>query len=208
MLCGGRKTANKYHGHVWGVLAVYGPHWVCHSSQQCVLSRSTLLSLQLALQGYCPKWALPFVYYPGLGCTGQVLRYSARAQTRFAVRTVPFPGPSSSGDPVLDKHTLPRGMMHLITSLDPAAQFPWCTAGVMFQVCCVSPLGSYSLTAALLLDVNHPGSQEDLVSNWEPAHSLVEDAISGAKIVPGLPVLAIARLPLCLQWGMGQSAAG
>ena len=28
----------------------------------------------------------------------------------------------------------------------------------------------------LLTDVNHPGSQEDMVSNWEPAHSLVEDA--------------------------------
>ena len=28
----------------------------------------------------------------------------------------------------------------------------------------------------LLVDVNHPGSQEDVVSNWEPARSLVEDA--------------------------------
>ena len=27
----------------------------------------------------------------------------------------------------------------------------------------------------LLADVNHPGSQEDMVSNWKPAHSLVED---------------------------------
>ena len=90
----------------------------------------------------------------------------------------------------------------------PAALFPGCAEGVPSQVCCVSPLGSWSLAATLLADVNHPGSQEDLVSNWEPAHSVVEDAISGAKIVPGLPALAIARLPLCLQWGMGQSAAG
>ena len=29
---GGRNTANKYHWRVWGVLAVYGPHWVCPSS--------------------------------------------------------------------------------------------------------------------------------------------------------------------------------
>ena len=28
----------------------------------------------------------------------------------------------------------------------------------------------------LLADVNHPGSQEDVVSNWEPAPSLAEDA--------------------------------
>ena len=36
----------------------------------------------------------------------------------------------------------------------------------------------------VLADVNCPGSQEDLVSNWEPAQGLVEDAISGDKIVP------------------------
>ena len=33
----GRDTAKKYHWHVWGVLAVKGPHWVCHSLRQCVL---------------------------------------------------------------------------------------------------------------------------------------------------------------------------
>ena len=38
-----------------------------------------------------------------------------------------------------------------------------------------------------------------MVSNWEPAHSSVEDAISGAKIAPCLPALAVTRLPLCLQ---------
>ena len=31
----GRDTTNKYCGHVWGVLTVYGPHWVCPSSR-CV----------------------------------------------------------------------------------------------------------------------------------------------------------------------------
>ena len=47
----------------------------------------------------------------------------------------------------------------------------------------------------LLVDVNRPRSQEDLVSNWEPAHSLVEDAVSGAEFAPCLPALAVARLP-------------
>ena len=62
----------------------------------------------------------------------------------------------------------------------------------------------------LLVDVNHPGSQEVLVSNWEPAHSLVEDAISGAEIASGLLALAVARLALSLwrrAWGRGQSTA-
>ena len=28
VLWGGRDTANRYDWHVWGVLTVYGPHWV------------------------------------------------------------------------------------------------------------------------------------------------------------------------------------
>ena len=46
----------------------------------------------------------------------------------------------------------------------------------------------------LLVDANHPGSQEDFVSNWEPAHSLVEEAVSGAKIAP----FRLWLLPACL----------
>ena len=49
ILWGGRDTANKYRWFVWGMLAVYGPHWVCPSSRWCVLPGSTLLSLQGAL---------------------------------------------------------------------------------------------------------------------------------------------------------------
>jgi len=75
--------------------------------------------------------------------------------------------------------------------------------GVSFQVCSVSPLGSWSLAVTLLADVYPPGSQEDLVSNWEPGHSLVEDAFSGAKIAPRLLALDVACLPLCLWWGDG-----
>ena len=33
VLWGGRNTANKYHWHVWGVLAVSQPHCVCPCSQ-------------------------------------------------------------------------------------------------------------------------------------------------------------------------------
>ena len=54
----------------------------------------------------------------------------------------------------------------------------------------------------LSTDVNWPGSQEDLVSNWEHARSLVEDAISGAEIVPYVPALAVTCLPLG-GWGEG-----
>ena len=37
---------------------------------------------------------------------------------------------------------------------------------------------------------------------------MVEDAFSGAEIAPHLPALDVTRLPLCLQRGMGRSAAG
>ena len=70
VLCGGRNTANKYHWHVWGVLAVSGPHWICPSSRWCVLSWSTLLRLQVALQGNSPRQALGCVHFPGLSFSG------------------------------------------------------------------------------------------------------------------------------------------
>ena len=54
-----------------------------------------------------------------------------------------------------------------------------------------------------LEDLNRPGSQEDLFSNWEPAPSSVEDAVSGAEIAPHLLALAVACLPLCLWQGEG-----
>ena len=81
----------------------------------CVLSWSTLLRLQVALQGNCLKQALGCMYFPGL---------------------------SISGDQVLDKCTLPRRAVRLITSPFPATRFPGCTVGAPSQVCRVSPLGS------------------------------------------------------------------
>ena len=73
VLWGGRNTANKYPWHVWGVLTVAGPHWVCHSPRWHVLPGSTLLSLQGALQGDSPKWALHFVHFPGQSHSGSRL---------------------------------------------------------------------------------------------------------------------------------------
>ena len=77
VLWGGRGTANKYHWHVWGVLAVDGPHWVCHSPRRRVLPGSTLLRLQGALQGNCPKWALCFIHFPGLSHSGSQVLHKA-----------------------------------------------------------------------------------------------------------------------------------
>ena len=101
----------------------------------------------------------------------------------------------------------PGGAECLITSSTQAAVF-WVHSGTQSQVCCVSPLGSWSLAATLLADVNCPGSQEDLVSNWESAYSLVENAISGAEFTLCLLALVVAHLPPYLWQRMGLSAAG
>ena len=47
-----------------------------------------------------------------------------------------------------------------------------------------------------LADVNLPGSQEDMLRNWQPAHSSVENAVSAAEIGAALLALAAAPLPL------------
>ena len=67
---------------------------------------------------------------PGVSCTSQVratwvqvLRYSTRAQTLLGMRFVPFPGLSSSGDQVLEEHTVPVGPCILITSLVSGVPF-------------------------------------------------------------------------------------
>ena len=115
---------------------------------------------------------------------------------------MPLQGLSSSGYQVLDECTLQVGgaSYHL-----PCPSC--CFLGVQ-QECYLRCAMCLLWGANLLMDVNRPRHQEDLVSNWKPARSLVEDAISGAKIAPHLPVLAVARLPLCLWWGMGWSTAG
>ena len=67
----------------------------------CVLSRSTLLRLQVALQGNSPKQALGFAH---------------------------FPGPSISGDQVLGECTVPCDLCILTTSPVPDTWFPGCAA--------------------------------------------------------------------------------
>ena len=56
VLWGGRNTANKYRWHVWEVLAVSRPHWVCpHSQHMCFsslhCSGSSLLFQELSEVG-------------------------------------------------------------------------------------------------------------------------------------------------------------
>ena len=138
--------------------------------------------------------------FPDLSCSGSWVLYKGKD---LALHFVPFPGPRSSGDQVLGEHTVSGGLCVLCTSPVPAARFPVCITRAQSQVCHMSPLGSTSQTVTLTADVKYPGSQEDVVSNWEPAHSLVENAVSVAKIAAALCLvtLAVTHLFLCLQGG-------
>ena len=56
VLWGGRNTANKYHWHLWGVLTVYGPHWVCPQ-----LMAACAFWVYTAQAPGCSAWVLPKV---------------------------------------------------------------------------------------------------------------------------------------------------
>ena len=70
MLWGERNTAN--------ITGVCGECLQCLGHPDlppltvCVFSQSTLLGLQVVLQGNCLKWALGCVHFPGLSCSGLV----------------------------------------------------------------------------------------------------------------------------------------
>ena len=139
---GRRNTANKYPWHMWGMLAVSGPYWVvpansvcaflvytaqapgCSAGELskvgpglCALPRSTPLRFRLS---GTPQWHR--VSWACVLCPSQV--WAAQA-TRCLANTLS-----------------PGGAVCLITSPVPAAQFPGCAVGTLFQVCHVSPLGS------------------------------------------------------------------
>ena len=102
---------------------------------------------------------------------------------------------SSSGDQVLAEHTVPGGLCVLITSPVPDTMFSGHTARALSQVCHMSPLESLSRASTLLADVNHPGSQEDVVSSWEPAHSLLWGRDCSSPLPSGSGCQKPASLP-------------
>ena len=64
----------------------------------------------------------------------------------------------------------PSQLVFLLHHESTISGVPWVSSGELIPSC------------NILADVNQPGFQEDVVSNWEPGYSLAEDAVSGAKI--------------------------
>ena len=140
----GSNSANKYCWHMRVALAVDGPHWDCHGPRWHVFPGSTLLRLQGAPQGHCPKWTQGLVHFPVLSCLGSpVLRKSADPGGLCVLC------PSQvQGLRWLDawRAHSPRWAVHLIHLPDPRHSVSW--------VYHVSPLGSWSQAVTLLAYVN------------------------------------------------------
>ena len=133
----GRGAADRY-CCVWVALTVFRPHWVCPSSQVCVLSPSTLLRLPAALYGASPALHAVPVFW-----------YSTKAWTRWGLCFVPSPTGAAQAARSLTG-ALSRGAVRLFPSAVPAS----------VSVCLVSILGSWPLAATLPADVDHPEYQE------------------------------------------------
>ena len=185
------------------MLPVSRPHWICPHSQR--------------------------VCFPSLHCSGSRLLYQELSEVGPGLHALPRSKPLRfrfSGTPqrcrlgracvlcsfqvraaqvtrCLVSVVVPSWRLWLIASPIQAAQFSGCTMGAPSQLCCVSLLGRWFLAATLPVGVDHPESQEVLVSN-EACLQFGIGCLSGAVIAPFRLWLP---LPACLQWGMGRSTA-
>ena len=168
----------------------------------CVLSQSTLFRLQVVLQGNCLKRALGCMYFPGLSCSGSGSQVLPKGLDLVGPVFCALPRSKQLRRPGAWWVHSPQVGSESYHLPIPSHSVSWVAECTPSQVCCVPLLGSLSLAATLQVDVNCPASQEVLVSNWKPDHSLVGDAISGAKFVP-FWLWLLRACPPCFQWGMG-----
>ena len=143
VLWGGRNTANKYHWRVWGVLIVSWPHWVCPHSWHVCFSCLRCLGSRLLFQELSEAgpglYALP---------KSKLLRFSY------------------SGSP--QRRRLGWACI-LCPSQVRAVQVTRCLASMVADTYhlhhpCCSVFWVYNLRT-FSGDVDHPESQEILVSN-------------------------------------------
>ena len=107
----------------------------------CVLSPSTLLRLQVALQELSKAGPALRALPRSTPLRFRFLGTPQRHRLGWTCILCPTQIQAAKATRCLAS-TLSPGTVHLITSLVPAARFPGCTAGVPSQVCCGSPLES------------------------------------------------------------------
>ena len=109
---------------------------------RCVLSQSTLLRLQVALQGNCPKRALGCVHSPGLSCSGSGSRALHKGTDSVGPVLYALTRSEQLRQPGAWQVHCPRGDVSLNQLPGPHSLISHCATRVPSQVCGVSPLGS------------------------------------------------------------------
>ena len=103
MLWGRRKTANKYHWHVFTVIQ---PHWVCPTHSLCAFPVYTAQALGCSA-GNCLMLALGCMHTPGLSHSGSGSRVLLKGTDLVGPAFCACPRPSSD-DQVLGEHSHPQ----------------------------------------------------------------------------------------------------
>ena len=176
------------------MLTVIQPHWVCPCSRRVCFpslhcSDSRLLCRELSDAGpglhALPRSKLPRFRFSGTPQRQNLVgpAFGARAAARAAQVTR-----------CLARIFIPNWRLRLIPSPTPVTGF----LGVQ-RACCVSVLGSWSLAATLPAGVDHPESQEVMVSR-EACLQFGTGCLSGAAIAPFQLWLPS---PACLSRGWG-----
>ena len=173
-----------------------------------VLSHSTLLRLQVALQGYCPKQALRFMHFPGLSCSGSGSWVLCKGTDLVGRAFYALPRSKELRPPGAWQAHCPKWAVHLnhLPSPGPSvfqlhlesttSGVPYVSSGELISGC-DSPGRCQPSARKICLATGH------LLTVWWRMQ------VSGVEIAPCLLALAVAYLPLCLQWhGRGLYAAG
>ena len=165
----------------------------------CVLSRSTLHRLQVALHGNCLRQALGCMHFPGLSRGGSSSWVLHKGTDSVRPAFCALPRSEQLRRPGAWRAYAPQVGQCILSPLpSQVLSFLVCSGRAISGVMCVS-------SGELIFACDPPGRCQPsripgiLLSNWEPARSLVEDAISGAEFAPCLPAQAVARLPPWLQ---------
>ena len=108
----------------------------------CVISWSTLLRLQVALQGKCLKHSGLHELPRSKPLMFRLSGTPQRHRLGWACILCPSQVRAAQVTRCLSGTLSPARVVRLIISLVAATPFPGCSAGALFQVCCVSPLGN------------------------------------------------------------------
>ena len=142
VLWGGRNTANKYHWCVWGVFAVFQPHWVCPHSWHVYFSGLHSSGSRLLCQKLSEAGPRLCAFSKSKPLRFRFLSTPQRCRFSWACVLCPSQVCAAQVTRCLLSAVIPRWAVGLITSPIPATRFPGCTMGVPSQVCGVSLLGS------------------------------------------------------------------